>query len=53
VQVDPALAARVRAGLERLTGLGARVTGTRIEIPFADEHELEDLADALDRAALG
>ena len=26
-------------------------TATRIEIPFADEHELEELAEALDRAA--
>jgi ParB family transcriptional regulator, chromosome partitioning protein len=47
--VDPALAARVRAKVEQLTGFGARVTASRIEIAFADEHELEELAEALDR----
>jgi ParB family chromosome partitioning protein len=47
--VDPALAGRVRAQLERLTGMPARVTGGRVEIPFADETELAELAEALDR----
>jgi len=46
---DPALAARVREQLERLTGMPARVTGSRVEIPFADETELAELAEALDR----
>ena len=48
--VDPALAARVRASLERLTGFGVKVVAGRVEIRFADEHELEDLADALERS---
>jgi ParB family transcriptional regulator, chromosome partitioning protein len=47
--VDPALAARVRSKLEQLTGFGARVSAARVEIAFADEHELEELAEALDR----
>jgi ParB family chromosome partitioning protein len=47
--VDPALAVRVRDSIERLTGFGAKVTGARVEIGFADEHELEELAEALDR----
>jgi ParB family chromosome partitioning protein len=49
--VDPALAARVREALQRLTGFHARVTGGRVELTFADEHELEELAEALERAA--
>jgi ParB family chromosome partitioning protein len=49
--VDPALVARVRDGLERATGMAARITPTRVEIPFADEHELEELAEALERFA--
>jgi ParB family chromosome partitioning protein len=47
--VDPALASRVRDKIENLTGFAAKVTGTRVEIAFADEHELEELAEALDR----
>jgi ParB family chromosome partitioning protein len=47
-QVDPALALRVRDSIERLTGFGAKVTGSRVEIAFADEHELAELAEALD-----
>src|SRR5205085_7704098 len=48
--VDPELAARVRQSLERLTGHGVRVSSTRVEIPFADEHDLADLAEALERS---
>jgi ParB family chromosome partitioning protein len=48
--VDPALAARVRDALERLTGFHAKVTSGRVEIVFADEHELEEIAEALERA---
>ena len=48
--VDPALAERACAAVERLTGLGARVRSDRVEIPFADETELEELAEALERA---
>ena len=49
--LDPSLAARVRAAAERLTGLGARVSGSRLEIHFADEIELAELAEALEAAA--
>jgi ParB family chromosome partitioning protein len=47
--VDPALAARVKQGLQRLTGLEARVAPGKIELAYGDEHDLEELADALDR----
>jgi len=47
--VDPALARRVKAGLERLTGLEARVAVGKVEIAYDDEHELEALAEALER----
>ena len=47
--VDPALAARVRDALERITGFHAKVTSGRVELVFADEHELEEIADALER----
>jgi ParB family transcriptional regulator, chromosome partitioning protein len=47
--VDPALASRARDALERLTGFRARVTSTRVELPFADEHELAELVEALER----
>jgi ParB family chromosome partitioning protein len=49
--VDPALAARVRAALDRVTGFQARVLPGRVELTFADEHELAELAEALERAA--
>jgi ParB family chromosome partitioning protein len=48
--VDPALAARVRDAAERVTGLPARVTGGRLEIAFASETQLEELAEALESA---
>jgi ParB family chromosome partitioning protein len=47
-RIDPALAARARTGLERLTGAKVRVTDTRVEIPFADEVELAELVEALE-----
>jgi ParB family chromosome partitioning protein len=47
--VDPALAARIKQGLQRLTGLETRVAPGKIELAYADEHDLEELADALDR----
>jgi ParB family transcriptional regulator, chromosome partitioning protein len=49
--VDPALAARVRASAERLTGLPVRVVRGRLEVHFADEFELAELAEALERFA--
>ena len=39
------------AAAERLTGLPVRLTRGRLEIQFADEHELAELAEALDRYA--
>jgi ParB family transcriptional regulator, chromosome partitioning protein len=47
--VDPALAERVRSAAERLTGLPARLTRGRLEVLFADEYELAELAEALER----
>jgi ParB family transcriptional regulator, chromosome partitioning protein len=47
--VDPALAARAREAAERLTGFKARVGKDRLEIPFGDEAELEELVEALER----
>ncbi|HEX5246533.1 MAG TPA: ParB/RepB/Spo0J family partition protein [Gaiellaceae bacterium] len=49
--VDPALAARVRDALQRLTGFHAKVSSGRVELVFADEHELEEIAEALERAS--
>jgi ParB family transcriptional regulator, chromosome partitioning protein len=50
--VDPALAERVRAALRRLTGADSRVTTGRVELYFETEVELEELAEALERASL-
>jgi ParB family chromosome partitioning protein len=50
-KVDPTLAERVRIACERATGFRPRVTATRVEIPIADEHELAELAEALERIA--
>jgi ParB family chromosome partitioning protein len=47
--VDPALAARARDAIERLTGWRARVTSSRIELQFADEHELAEIVEALEQ----
>ena len=47
--VDPELARRVCEALRELTGFEARVAAGRVEIPFADEHELAELAEALER----
>ena len=48
-RADPALAERVRIAFERTTGFRPRVTATRVEIPISDEHELAELAEALER----
>jgi ParB family transcriptional regulator, chromosome partitioning protein len=48
--VDPALAERVCAAVERLLGRPARLTAGRLEVPFTDEHDLAELAEALERA---
>jgi ParB family chromosome partitioning protein len=47
--VDPALAARAREAAERLTGFKTRVGKDRLEIPFGDETELEELVESLER----
>jgi ParB family transcriptional regulator, chromosome partitioning protein len=49
--VDPALAERAARAFQRLTGFRPKVTPTRVEIPFADERELAELAEALERLA--
>jgi ParB family transcriptional regulator, chromosome partitioning protein len=46
--VDPELARRVKEGLQRVTGLEARVATGRVELSYADEHDLEELAEILD-----
>jgi ParB family chromosome partitioning protein len=46
--VDPALAARARQALERLTGAAIRVTEKRIEIAFASEEELGEIVEGLE-----
>jgi len=48
--VDPALAERARAAAELLTGRDVRLKAGRLEIAFADEHELAELVEALERA---
>ena len=47
---DPQLAERVRSAAERLTGLRARVSARGLEIPVESEQQLEELAEALERA---
>jgi ParB family transcriptional regulator, chromosome partitioning protein len=49
--VDPALVDRVRTAVEQLTSRHARVVPGRVELPFADEHDLAELAEALENAA--
>jgi ParB family chromosome partitioning protein len=48
--VDPALAARARDGIRKLTGYESRVIGSRLEIEFTDEHGLQELVEALEAA---
>jgi hypothetical protein len=47
---DPQLAERVRRAAERLTGFPARVTARGLEVPVESEVQLEELAEALERA---
>jgi ParB family chromosome partitioning protein len=47
--VDPVLAQRIKVGLGRLTGLEVRVAPGKVELAWDDEHELEELAEALER----
>ena len=50
-KLDPALMARAKAAADRITGFSSRVVSSRLEISFADETELEELVEALERAA--
>ena len=49
--LDPAMAARAKAALDRITGFSSKIGTNRLEIPFADEAELEELVEALERAS--
>jgi ParB family transcriptional regulator, chromosome partitioning protein len=51
--VDPALAARVRAAVAGATGLEAKLAAGKLEIPFGDEHDLAEIAEAFERLAPG
>jgi ParB family chromosome partitioning protein len=48
---DPVLAERAKVAAQRLTGRSARVRAFRLELEFADEVELAELVEALERAA--
>jgi ParB family chromosome partitioning protein len=50
--VDPAVAARARDALRRITGADARVASGRIELYFESEVDLEEIVEALERASL-
>ena len=47
-KVDPALAARVRDEVERVTGFQSRISGGKLEIHFGTEAKLEELAEVLE-----
>jgi hypothetical protein len=47
--VDPVLAERIRMAAERLTGRPVKLTARKLEIYFADEVELAELAETLER----
>ena len=47
-KVDPALAARVRDEVERVTGFQSRINGGKLEIHFGTEVRLEELAEVLE-----
>jgi ParB family transcriptional regulator, chromosome partitioning protein len=49
---DPAVAARARDALRRITGADAKVASGRIELYFESEVELEEIVEALERASL-
>jgi ParB family chromosome partitioning protein len=46
--VDPALAARVKSEMKRVTGLDARVAPGKVELAYSDEFDLEELARRLE-----
>jgi ParB family chromosome partitioning protein len=45
----PALVARAKTAADRITGFSSRIVSNRLEISFADETELEELVEALER----
>ena len=47
-RVDPALAARARAEVGRVTGFQSRIAGGKLEIHFGTEVRLEELVEALE-----
>ena len=49
--LDPTLVARAKAAADRITGFPTRIAGGRLEVPFGDEPGLEELVEALERAA--
>jgi ParB family transcriptional regulator, chromosome partitioning protein len=49
-RISPTVAARARTAIEGFVGSAVRVTDTRIEIPFSDETELEEIIEAFERA---
>lgn len=51
VATDPALADRACAAAQRLTGLPARVAGSRLELHFGDEPRLAELVETLEALA--
>jgi ParB family transcriptional regulator, chromosome partitioning protein len=50
--VDPALAARARTALERLTGAEGRVGKGKLEVFFDSETELEEIVESLEAATI-
>jgi len=49
-KLDPALVARAKRAADRITGFSSRIVSNRLEITFADETELDELVEALERA---
>ena len=50
-KLDPALVARAKTAADRITGFSSRIVSNRLEISFADETELEELVEALERVS--
>jgi ParB family chromosome partitioning protein len=51
VRLDPDLVARAKTAADKITGFSSRISGGKLEIPFADETELAELVEALEDAA--
>ena len=50
-KLDPALVARAKTAADRITGFSSRIVSNRLEISFADETELEELVEALEKVS--